>query len=65
MNDPQDVTIEEALRLREALSWVKNQGMTNVIFEIDARSMVLRLHKCHLDTLQEIWFSTSKVFTIS
>ena len=45
------MTIAEALSLREALSWVKNQGMINVIFEIDAQSAVLGLHKCHLDNL--------------
>ena len=49
MNSPQDTTIAEALSLLEALSWMKNQGMTNVIFEIDAQYVVLGLHKCHLD----------------
>ena len=48
MNDPQDATIAKTLSLREALSWVKDQGITNVIFEIDAQSVVLGLHKCLL-----------------
>ena len=44
MNGPQEAIIAEALNLHEALSWVKNQGMTNVIFEIDAQYVVLGLH---------------------
>ena len=32
----EDAQTTETLSLRETLSWVKDRGMTNVVFEIDA-----------------------------
>ena len=47
----EDAQTTEALSLREALSWVKDRGMTNVVFEIDAQTIVKALPSCSIDTL--------------
>ena len=45
-----DAQTIEALSLREVLSWAKDQGMVNVVFEIDAQSIVKALPSCSTDT---------------
>ena len=45
-----DAQTIEALGLREVLSWMKNQGMTNVVLEIDAQSIVQAPPSCATDT---------------